>query len=102
MRQHTSAYVSSDVQHALALRVCLQDPAYVSIRQHTSAYVSIRQHTSACVSSDVQHTLALRVCLQEAPEREEHVIYRYNRQATSACDLNLLVHGALSYYCMRP
>ncbi len=35
IRQHTSAYVS----------VCQLTPAYVSIRQHTSAYVSIRRLT---------------------------------------------------------
>ncbi len=36
MRQHTSAYVS--IRHT---------SEYVSIRQHTSAYVNIRQQTSA-------------------------------------------------------
>ncbi len=41
IRQHTSAYVSL-LQHT---------PAYVSICQHSSAYVSIRQHTSAYVST---------------------------------------------------
>jgi hypothetical protein len=66
--------------------MCLQDPAYVSIRQHTSAYVC----------TEVQHTLGLRACLQEAAEREEHVIYIYNTRATSAPGLNLQVSGALS------
>jgi hypothetical protein len=42
IRQHTSAY-------AKWLR-SIRSPAYVSIRQHTSAYVSIRQHTSADAS----------------------------------------------------
>jgi hypothetical protein len=37
MRQHTSAYVS--------IRSAYVSTAYVSIRQHTSAYVSIRQHS---------------------------------------------------------
>ena len=53
-RQHTSAYVSMR-QHPSAYdtRVWLNTSApkaHVSIRQHTSAYVSIRQHTSAYVS----------------------------------------------------
>jgi hypothetical protein len=42
IRQHTSAYVS--IRH---IYTPLHPPAYVSIRQHTSAYASIRQHTSA-------------------------------------------------------
>jgi hypothetical protein len=47
IRQHTSAYVSMR-RHTLAC---------VSIRQHTSAHVSIRQRASACVSIR-QHTSA--------------------------------------------
>jgi hypothetical protein len=48
IRQHTSAYVS------------IRTSAYVSIRQHTSAYASIRQHTSArCPFISIrQHTQA--------------------------------------------
>ncbi len=34
----------------------VDDPAYISIRQHTSEYVSIHQHTSANISIR-QHTL---------------------------------------------
>jgi hypothetical protein len=47
IRQHTSAYKLCE-----SVLVCciLHTSAYVSIRQHTSAYVSIRQHTSAYVS----------------------------------------------------
>jgi hypothetical protein len=41
IRQHTSAYV--EILDA-------QPPLCIRIRQHTSAYVSIRQHTSAYVS----------------------------------------------------
>jgi hypothetical protein len=45
IRQHPSAYVS--IRHGSSGLVArLPMPAYVSIRQHTSAYVSIRQHTS--------------------------------------------------------
>jgi hypothetical protein len=46
MRQHTSAYVSIR-QHT---SVCsdLELASYVGMRQHTLAYVSIRQHTSVC------------------------------------------------------
>jgi hypothetical protein len=51
IRQHTSAYV---VDHALVDHVYIYIRS-VSIRQHTSAYVSIRQHTSAYVSIR-QHT----------------------------------------------
>ncbi len=40
IRQHTSAY-------AYAVALDAASAAYGSIRQHTSAYVSIRQHTSA-------------------------------------------------------
>ena len=46
VRQHTSAYVTY-------VSICQHTSEYVSIRQHTSAYVSIasrRQHTSAYVS----------------------------------------------------
>ena len=47
-----------------ALGVVLDDVAYVSVRQRTSAYVSIRQHTSAYVSIR-QHTRALGVVLDD-------------------------------------
>jgi len=43
IRQHTSAYVSN-------VSIRQHTSAYVRIRLHTSAYVSIRQHTSAYVS----------------------------------------------------
>ncbi len=46
IRQHTSAYVSISWGQADAIQ---HTSAYVSIRQHTTAYV-IRQHTSAYVS----------------------------------------------------
>ncbi len=46
IRQHTSAYVSI----CLPLLYCPVTDTLFSIRQHTSAYVSIRQHTSAYVS----------------------------------------------------
>ncbi len=78
IRQHTSAYVSirTIVEAALGLRaytharvtwIVQQEGQYAcwhSIRQHTSAYVSIRQHTSAYVSIR-QHTSAyvsIRAC----------------------------------------
>ncbi len=56
IRQHTSAYVSMRTPSlAKALTMSATDCAekvHISarIRQHTSAYVSIRQHTSAYVS----------------------------------------------------
>jgi hypothetical protein len=63
IRQHTSAYVSIRYmsQATQATQVCR---AYVSMRQHTSAYVSIRQHTSAYVSIRYmsQATQATQVC----------------------------------------
>jgi hypothetical protein len=43
IRQHTSAYVSIRQLRSLARTLRPLTPAYVSIRQHTSAYVSIRQ-----------------------------------------------------------
>jgi hypothetical protein len=54
IRQHTSAYVSVRAPY------CLRFP---SIRQRTSAYVSVRQRTSAHVSirsAYVQHTFSIR------------------------------------------
>jgi hypothetical protein len=56
IRQHTSAYVSIRLPHRCA-RQKAGTSAYVSIRQHTSAYVCIRQQTSADVSIR-QHTYA--------------------------------------------
>jgi predicted metal-dependent hydrolase len=50
IRQHTSAYVAGDPHVERLALVANLSAAYVSIRQHTSAYVSIRQHTSAYVS----------------------------------------------------
>ena len=44
MRQHTLAYVSIRADEDVALRVASL-PECVSIRQHTSARVSIREHT---------------------------------------------------------
>ncbi len=55
IRQHMSAYVSVSIrQNIFSIRQ--NSSAYVSIRQHTSAYVSIRQHASAYV----QHTYSIR------------------------------------------
>jgi hypothetical protein len=56
IRQHTSAYVS-----ICQMRATQHTSAYVSIcqmraTQHTSAYVSIRQHTSAYVRCE-QHSI---------------------------------------------
>ena len=56
IRQHTSAYVRSP-QCASTTAAAPPLCCSVSIRQHTSAYVSIRQHTSAYVSIR-QHTTA--------------------------------------------
>ena len=47
IRQHTSAYVSILSSSATDVAQLL---ALACIRQHTSAYVSIRQHTPAYVS----------------------------------------------------
>jgi len=49
LRPHTSAYVSLRQRSLRHLR--LVQPTYVNIRQHTSAYVSLRQPTSAYVSA---------------------------------------------------
>jgi hypothetical protein len=54
IRPHTSAYVSIALCGSGSTALH-HTSAYVSIRQHTSAYVSIRQHTSAYVSIR-QHT----------------------------------------------
>jgi hypothetical protein len=59
IRQHTSAYDS--IRQPLGMPG--SPAAYVSIRQHTSAYVSIRQHTPAYVSIR-QHTSAYVRALQ--------------------------------------
>ncbi len=48
IRQHPSAYVRSAYVRSAYVRSA-HASACVSIRQHTSAYVSIRQHTSACM-----------------------------------------------------
>jgi hypothetical protein len=50
IRQHTSACVSIRAPTAERPPRFDTSPACVSIRQHTSAYVSIRQHTSAYAS----------------------------------------------------
>jgi hypothetical protein len=65
MCQHTSAHVSIPVSHVSFCRCqCSSrwDVCSCSIRQHTSAYVSIRQHKSAYVSI-LQHTSAHRTPL---------------------------------------
>ena len=46
IRMHMSAYATKDRRARPRARSACA-PAYVSIRQHTSAYGSIRQHTSA-------------------------------------------------------
>jgi hypothetical protein len=59
IHQHTSAYVTAYVSVRHSIRQ--HTSAYVSIRQHTSAHVSTRQHTSAYVTAYVstrQHTSA--------------------------------------------
>jgi hypothetical protein len=50
IRQHTSAYVSIRQHTSACVRIRQHTSAYVSIRQHASACVSIRPHTSAYVS----------------------------------------------------
>jgi hypothetical protein len=56
IRQHTSAYVSRRKRCALRL----QRPPRPCIRQHTSAYASIRQHTSAG-ASDAPYACSARL-----------------------------------------
>jgi hypothetical protein len=80
IRQHTSAYVSIR-QHTLKRQWERRR------RQHTSAYVSIRQHTSAYVKEAVGEEEAYRA---ERPVRRTHVhaatcAYVSIRQHTSAC-----------------
>jgi hypothetical protein len=82
IRQHTSAYVS------------IPCAAYVSIRLHTSAYVSIRQHTSAYVAQHTSAYVSIRAppalpccCAQETrgAEGSQHTsAYVSIRQHTSA------------------
>jgi hypothetical protein len=63
---------------ATALRLCGENTAYVSIRQHTSAYVSIRQHT--CTLRLGSHMSAyLRFCGDSRNAKELSI-----RQNTSA------------------
>ncbi len=59
IRQHTSAYVSIAPAWGAA-PAAEHTSAYVSIRQHTSAYVSICQHTSAYVSACVGRSTCRR------------------------------------------
>ena len=75
-----------------AARCCLRSagspahsPAYVSIRQHTSAYVS-----SGALLSEVRGSPA-----RSPADTHEALSYRYMR-------LKLLVYEALRYQCMRP
>ncbi len=75
IRQHTSAYVRR--RRRGSSFGCLHTSAYISIRQHTSAYVSIRQHTSAYVSIR-QHTSAY------VSMRQHTSAYVSIRQHTSA------------------
>jgi hypothetical protein len=56
IRQHTSAYVSTRQHTSAYVSTRQHTSAYVSIRQHTSAYASIRQHTSAYEKSGVSAT----------------------------------------------
>jgi uncharacterized protein YcbX len=76
IRQHTSAYVSMRTQIvAMQQRRSKDTSACVSIRQHSSAYVSIRQHTSAYVSIWAQ------IVVMQAAEEQRHLSIR---QLTSA------------------
>jgi hypothetical protein len=69
VRQHTSAcrvHARLFVQQHCA-------SAYVGIRRHTSAYVSIRQHTAACrVRARLFGAAALRDVCVCVSERERH------------------------------
>jgi hypothetical protein len=66
IRQHTAAYVSIRHFHrppgGRAANRCLHYRHNGSIRQHTSAYVSIRQHTSAYVSIRQHTSTSWRPC----------------------------------------
>jgi hypothetical protein len=97
MRQHTSAYVS--IRQQLLAVVAREDrvrcsrrhkssirqhtSAYVSIRQHTSEYVSIRQHTSEYVSIR-QHTSASGALWPEAQAQGESVQQQHRRESAAA------------------
>jgi hypothetical protein len=60
MRQHASAYVSIR-QHTSAYGIIRTHTlAYVSMRQHASSYVRIRTHTSAYVSIRQRHLRAIQ------------------------------------------
>jgi hypothetical protein len=95
IRQHTSAYVSiriripsrrglggRDRDGPLAARTPRKPPrctcrirqhtsAYVSIRQHTSAYVSIRQNTSAyvCIRLHTSAYVSIRALAARTPRK---------------------------------
>ena len=88
IRQHTSAYVSISEAHAHLLDVSLELLLYLSIRQHTSAYVS------ACTPPR---------CLFRAASVSQHTsAYVSIRQHTSA-DAHLLdVSFELLPYLIHP
>jgi hypothetical protein len=58
-----SAYVQSGVRHTFSIRSVMRS-AYVSKRQHTSAYVSICRYTSASVSIRQHMSAYVGICQQ--------------------------------------
>ncbi len=116
---HTSAYVSirqhSIRQHASSLPPPSTPPAYVSIRQHTSAYVSIayvsmhassfplpstppayvsiRQHTSAYVSIAY---VSMRLPSPFRPHLRQHPQLALVQCASAYVSIRLRIHTSVS------
>ncbi len=67
IRQHTSAYVSIRQHTSVSIRVLIGRTTCRCRSLHTSAYVSMRQHASACVSQHTRIDRAHRMSLLELP-----------------------------------
>jgi hypothetical protein len=82
IRQHTSAYVSIRQHESACVSMRQHTSAYVSMRQHASAYV-MRPHTSAYVSIR-QHTSAYVSIRQHAPTCSRTRMRRLRKRAGAA------------------
>ncbi len=95
IREHTSVEVQAGAVAVIQLH--LHTPTYVSIRQHTAAYVSIRQYTSVEVQGGAVAVIQLHLHTAAYVSIRQHTAaYVSIRQHTAACVAVIQVHRVVA------
>ena len=91
LRQHTSAYVS--------IRPHLS--AYVRIRQHTSAYVRIRQNKTNASTTSISGDTSLKMCGSSGEKRRRMVCDKCAGSEVFSPTAPAWTHSAVLRYTLR-